>query len=91
MDKMFLNQAYADIDNLADKIGEIVFDEINEDDNSTKDMGKYIMLAFKDCKTEDEFKSANQMLIAVCGWSFESLIEKIKKRDEKGYLWESIY
>lgn len=79
-----------EIDDYSDKLGEIVYDTFNEVDNFTSDVGKSIVSVFNGCETEREFKIANDMLIAICGWSLYSLIVKIKKRDEDNYFWESI-
>lgn len=77
------------ITNFTDKLGENFFDAIMEDDNSTYDMGRGIVSAFSDCRTEREFEVANNMLMATCGYSFETLVERIEELDESGHLWES--
>lgn len=82
--------ACKEIDNFADKLGEIVYDEFVAEDNPTTEIGKYIIIVFKECETERDFWIAEQMLIAICGWGFDSLVNMIKKRDEDGYFWESI-
>ena len=90
MDRTTLNNAKNDIEFLADKLGEIVFDEINADDNFTCEIGKQIIFTFNQCKTEKEFQVANDMLIAICGWSFDTVVDKIKKLDAEDFYWESI-
>lgn len=41
-------------------------------------------------KTEREFQVANNMLIGACGYSIQTLIERIKKLDEDPeHCWES--
>lgn len=83
-----LNNAYVEIDKFRTKLGEIFMDAVTEDDNTSYKMAKGILSTFADCTTEQEFKAANHMLTAVCGYSFECLVSKIKERDSKGYVWE---
>lgn len=90
MNKETLNSAYVDIINFRDKLGETFFDAVMEDDNTTYEMAKGIISVFSSqCNTKKEFEVANSMLIAVCGYSFETLVARIKERDEQGYTWES--
>ncbi|RHO95784.1 hypothetical protein DW019_11060 [Clostridium sp. AF37-5] len=74
--------AKKEIENFEDKLGENFYDAIQEDDNLTIDMARGILHAFSDCKTEREFQVANNMLIGVCGYSIQTLIERIKELDE---------
>lgn len=80
-----------EIKNIVNKLGEIIYEEIDSMDNSVKDIGKYTLNVLLECKTEDELKIANNMLIAICGWSIETLLKKIKERDSKGHVWESVW
>lgn len=90
MNKEILNKAYAEIENFRDKLGENFYDAIQEDDNSTYEMAKGIISVFSgQCNTKNEFEIADAMLIAICGYSFETLVERIKKLDAEGYVWES--
>lgn len=90
MNKETLNKAYAEIEHFRDKLGENFYDAIQEDDNSTYEMAKGIISVFSSmCNSEKEFDIANAMLIAICGYSFETLVERIKKLDAEGYVWES--
>ena len=74
---------------LTDKIGEMFVDEYASEDAGASQIGRMIMRTFRECKTKGEFVAANNILIATCGWSIESLLEKIKERDTEGYEWES--
>lgn len=89
MNRETLNSAYAEIDNFRDKLGETFFDAVMEEDNSTYEMAKGIISTISSCNSKKEFEAANNMLIAVCGYSFETLVGRIKERDEQGYSWES--
>lgn len=89
MNKEVLNSAYAEIDNFRDKLGEVFFDAVMEEDNSTYEMSKSIIATFSNCNSKKEFEAANSMLMAVCGYSFETLVQRIKERDRKGFCWES--
>ena len=78
------------IENNRDKLGEMIYDCIQEDTNFTTEIGKYVMQDIMDCKTERELEIVNNVLISITGYSIETLIEKINKRDMEGYYWESI-
>ncbi|MBD5534552.1 MAG: hypothetical protein HDQ99_02610 [Lachnospiraceae bacterium] len=90
MNKEILNKAYAEINNFRDKLGENFYDAIQEDDNSTYEMAKGIISVFSSqCNTKKDFDIADAMLMAICGYSFETLVERIKELDEMGYQWEN--
>lgn len=89
MNMKILEDARTEIEDFTDKLGEVFFDAIMEDDNTSREMAKSIISTFCDCKTERDFEVANNMLMATCGYNFKSLIERIKKLDEAGYVWES--
>lgn len=78
------------IEYFRDKLGEVIVDSFNEIDNSSYEIAKSVVSTFAGCKTESEFKAANNMLSAICGYNIESLIQEINNRDNKGYLWESV-
>ena len=58
-------------DALLERFTEILIDEINDDDESFEKKGRQLL----------EFalvnKDADDFFIAICGWSIDSLIEKI--------------
>lgn len=90
MDKETLNIAYAEIENFRDKFGETFYDAIQEDDNTTYEMAKGIISVFSSqCNTKKEYEIADAMLMAICGYSFETLVKRIKERDQNDFLWES--
>lgn len=89
MNRETLNSAYAEIDNFRNKLGETFFDAVMEEDNFTYEMAKGIISTFSSCNSKKEFEAANNMLIAICGYSFETLVERIKERDKQDYSWES--
>lgn len=90
MNKDILNKAYAEINNFQDKFGENLYDAIQEDDNSTYEMAREIISVFSSqCNTKRDFEVADAMLMAICGYSFKTLVERIKELDEEGYQWES--
>lgn len=58
-------------DALLERFTEILIDEINDDDESFEKKGRQLLefaLANKD---------ADDFFIAICGWSIDSLLEKI--------------
>ena len=87
--KVILRSACAQIDCLKDKLGEVLVDAFSEEDNSGYEMAKGVMSTLESCSTQKEFDAANNMLMAICGYSIESLVERIRERDEQGFSWES--
>ena len=90
MDKAVLDNAIMKIDDFRDKLCEILVEETMSSDNCGLDMAKSVIGTFQTCKTPEEFEIADRMLAAICGWRFETLVEKITERDSKGYMWESV-
>lgn len=91
MNKEKFNEAYMEIDDFRDKLGETFFDFFNEEDNSTYEIAKSIIAVIDTCETERDFEIADRMVTAICGYCLESIIDKIKRRDAVGHCWESIY
>ena len=68
-------------------MGEVLYDAIQEDDNYTCDMAEGVINVINMCSTPEEFSIADAMLIAICGYSIETLVEEIKDRNKKHYHW----
>lgn len=81
MNKDDLNKAYMEIENFRDKLGEVFYDAVQEDDNSTYEMAKSIIAVFDSCETERDFEIADKMLTAICGWCLQTLVDRIVSRD----------
>lgn len=77
-----VNQIRDLYDDAIDKLADVTVDAIYEDDNSGYEMAKGILNTFADCETEKEFKIANDMLISICGYSIETLLTKIKEKEQ---------
>ena len=73
----------------SEKLGEVFLDCFEEDDNNSYDIAKGIRSVLQDCKSKREFEIADQMLIAICGYSLQSLLDLIRERDDQGYVWVS--
>lgn len=58
-------------DALLERFTEILIDEINDDDESFEKKGRQLLEFALDNKDADDF------FIAICGWSIDSLLEKI--------------
>jgi len=80
-----------EMDDAADKLGEIIYEEIDSAGNITTEIGKGVHSVITNCKTEEELKIANDMLIAICGWSISTILENIEKRDAEGHVWEAVW
>ena len=75
---------------IQDKIGETVYDFIEEDSNNTYEIGKSVFNVITDCETQEELDIADKMLTAICGYNLDSVLAKIEERDKSGYAWESL-
>lgn len=69
------------IEDFSDKFGEEILDAMYEDDNFSSDMGKYTLREFLMCETDREVEIANAMLIAITGWSLETLLTRTLLKD----------
>ena len=90
MNKELYDKERKEIDDFRDKLGEVFYDSFNEEDNNTCEMGKGMLAVLGECQTEREFEIADAMIIAVCGYGLETLISRIKERDNEDYVWESL-
>ena len=52
-------------------------------------MAKGILNTFYECETDRDFQIANHMLMGICGYTAETLLERIEKRESEGFVWES--
>ena len=57
-------------------LGDVIRDEIENDDLHSRKIGEYALSAYKD-------NDANDMLVAICGWSMNTLIGMATERYEK--------
>lgn len=80
---------YINIDNFIEKLGEEIIEAVMEEDNFSYEISKSVISVFDSCTTNQEFEIADKMLIAICGYSINTLIENIKDKDAKGHIWES--
>lgn len=65
-----------------EELGNAIYEAFMEDDNYFKDIGKSVITAFNSCETEKEIEIADHMLIAVCGWGIETLMNRIKSGED---------
>ena len=89
--KELINTAYAEIKDFRDKFGEMFYDFFMKDSNNTLEISKGIIAVLSTCKTKAELEVANDMIAAICGYNFCSIVNEIKKRDAEDYAWESVW
>lgn len=82
-----LNKAYREIECFRSKLGEVLYDAIQEDDNYIYEIARSVSLVFCRCKTDKEVEIADAMLIAICGYGIQTLISEIEERDANNYNW----
>lgn len=66
-----------------EQLGERVYNDILDDTLSVEDLGNAIYNVFKNCSSMEQFIAANNMLIAVCGYSVDSIIGQITECKEE--------
>lgn len=86
MNRETLNKAYAEIYDFKQKLCEVLVDELA--DVCGLDVAKGVICTFCSCRTPGEFEIANDMLAAICGWKFETLVRIVKECDANGFVWE---
>lgn len=84
-----VKNAASGISSLDAKLGEIVYDFVLSDDISTLEIGENLVYAFENC-SEEEFRIANDVLSAICGLGFKTLLDLIRFRDNISYEWQSL-
>lgn len=73
------------MDHAIEKLADVTVPAIYEDNDNNRygyEMAKGILNTFADCETEKEFKIANDMLISICGYSIETLLSKMKEKEQ---------
>lgn len=80
-----VNQIRDLYDDAIDKLADVTVPAIYEDNDNNRygyEIAEDILNTFADCETEKEFKIANDMLISICGYSIETLLTKIKEKEQ---------
>ena len=72
-----LNEFDDKIEEFDVKLGSAVYEAFMEDGNFFNDIGSAIVSTFNACKTESEVEIADRMLIAICGYGIETLLNII--------------
>lgn len=57
-----------------ESLGQVILDQIESDDCDIEDIGGAVIAAFESCENEKELKIADAVLIAITGYSLNSLI-----------------
>ena len=65
-------QRVLDDDSLLEQFTELLIDEINNDDEAMDKKGRQLLNL---CLIDD---NADDFFIAICGWSIDSLLQKLK-------------
>ena len=78
--KKFVNEK---MDDPRQSLGDVIYDAIEEDDNSSYTMGKYAVNEFLGFKTKKEFEAGEKILIAITGYGLDTLVERVLEKEEK--------
>lgn len=57
-----------------DRLGKVVFDALEHEDNSYRELGKSLVSVFLNCHSQDEFEFKNEGLCALTGYSFQDFL-----------------
>lgn len=64
-------------------LGNAFYEAFMEDDNTFYEIGKSIIHVFDMCETERDVEFADRMLIAVCGYGINTLMNRIEGEDDE--------
>lgn len=78
MDKEKLNKAYMQIQNLEYEVGEAVWRATQEEINTHEEIGIGIICTLGQCNTKKEFDIADAIIVSVCGYGIDTLLNRIK-------------
>lgn len=81
------HMAFEKIDDFTEKLGESIYDGIEDDSNFTCDMGRYTSRAVFKCKTDNDYNFVSETVCAICGWGIGKIIDDIIEKDREGYCW----
>ena len=72
------------MDHAIEKLADVTIPAIYNNDNNRYgyEIAEDILNTFSDCETEKEFQIANDMLISICGYPIETLLSKMKEREQ---------
>lgn len=80
--KEMFDKMEGEIEDFRDRLGSVVLDAINEDDNSSWEIGRSLTRELRHASVL-QYDMADKVLIAVTGYSIESLLNKVKEEREE--------
>lgn len=84
MDKVKrLNEFDGKIEDFDEVLGNEIYEAFMEDDNYFHEIGRAIGSTFNACTTEREVELVDRMLAAICGWSINTLLNRIEGKDNE--------
>lgn len=85
------NATRKEIDSFSNKLGEAIWIAMLDPDHMVEDMGANVASVLSKCTSDQEFKAANKMLKAVCGYNAKALVREIKERDaDPEFSWATV-
>ena len=67
---------------LYEAVGEVLFEEVTSDEETFDNKGYRLEQIYEKASEADK-KLINDVLIAVCGWSYETLLAKAKQKVDR--------
>lgn len=64
-------------------LGNTFYEAFMEEDNTFYEIGKSMTHVFEMCETERDVEFADRMLIAVCGYGIETLMNRMVGEDDE--------
>lgn len=84
MSKEKFNMFLEKLDDECQSIGDAVYDAIEEEDNSSYEMGRGIVRAFRGFETQKEMDAAEAVLIAITGYGLDSIMDNAIELEKEG-------
>ena len=74
-----LNKKYKLFAYFDEDLGNVLYEAFMEEDNTFYEIGKSIIHVFNMCETERDVEIADRMLIAICGYGIETLMNRTEE------------
>ena len=82
---------FENISSLANKLGEITYYAVLEEDNFPEKIGEAIASLVSSCELERDYDIINKVIVAICGYSIPTLLDRIVECDkDRDWEWDTI-
>lgn len=86
-----VKQHFNNVTSLSNKLGEITYYAVLEEDNFPEKIGEALESLISSCKLERDYDIINKVIVAICGYSIPTLLERIDECDkDRDWEWETL-